>query len=282
MNAAVSTNTGEHFRFAPLETVDDFRRRNDGVDVYLIPGQECSIYAAGYAVSDRAIRGAMRLRYEVFNEELGEGLMSCKGTGLDFDEYDNQMSHLILIEKATHRVVGTYRIQVVTDALAGVGIYSARQYDLTALEPWFPDLVETGRACLARDHRSYTAVMHLWKGIAAFIRLHRKRFLFGCCSITSVDPDDGWRALRTLRQRNALHEKLLMPPTPAFSCGDPARETDPNLGRPIKIPKLFSAYLALGAKVTSLPAIDREFGTVDFLVLQDSFVVNYSPFSKIH
>ena len=33
-----------------------------------------------------------------------------------------------------------------------------------------------------------------------------------------------------------------------------------------KIPKLLSAYLRLGAALCGPPAIDREFGTIDFLI----------------
>jgi putative hemolysin len=43
---------------------------------------------------------------------------------------------------------------------------------------------------------------------------------------------------------------------------EPAAETPP-------IPRLLSAYLALGARICGSPAIDREFGTLDFLTLLD-------------
>ena len=34
-------------------------------------------------------------------------------------------------------------------------------------------------------------------------------------------------------------------------------------------PKLLRAYLSIGAKICGPPAIDREFGTIDFLTLLD-------------
>jgi len=37
----------------------------------------------------------------------------------------------------------------------------------------------------------------------------------------------------------------------------------------VKIPQLFRIYLRYGAKVCSPPAIDRQFKTIDFLVLFD-------------
>jgi len=38
---------------------------------------------------------------------------------------------------------------------------------------------------------------------------------------------------------------------------------------PATAPKLLRAYLAIGAKICGPPAIDREFGTIDFLTLLD-------------
>ena len=37
----------------------------------------------------------------------------------------------------------------------------------------------------------------------------------------------------------------------------------------VRIPRLMGAYLALGAKLCGAPALDREFGTVDFLTWLD-------------
>ena len=271
----------EPYRLGPLQSAGDFRKLNQGVDLLIDPSMEQQIYTVGYAVSDRLIDEALRLRFQVFNEELGEGLMTSRETGLDRDQYDHQMSHLVLLENATQRVIGTYRIQFVPEALAAAGVYSAQEYDLTPLEPLFPHLVETGRACVAKDHRNFAVIMHLWKGIAPFLKMHEARYIFGCCSLTTLDPDDGWRAMRSLRARNAFHDTLMARATTAFSCGDPARETDPELAGSVKIPKLFSAYLAMGAKVMSEPAIDREFGTVDFLVMLDSLVVSYSDLNRL-
>jgi putative hemolysin len=36
-----------------------------------------------------------------------------------------------------------------------------------------------------------------------------------------------------------------------------------------RVPKLLRAYLTIGAKICSEPAIDREFKTIDFLTLLD-------------
>jgi putative hemolysin len=37
----------------------------------------------------------------------------------------------------------------------------------------------------------------------------------------------------------------------------------------VKVPKLLKTYLAIGARICSVPAFDPEFGTIDFLTLLD-------------
>jgi putative hemolysin len=263
-------------RFAPFKSAADLATLRTDVDVLTIPDSENGLYHAGFACSERAIAEALRLRYAVFNEELGEGLMTSRLTGMDRDEFDDQMHHLVLVEKGTDRVVGTYRLQPVEKALKAEGIYSGREYQLDPITPYFDLLVEAGRACLSVDHRNFTAVMLMWKGIRSYMETHQQRYLFGCCSITTLDPLDGWRAKKTLREMGVLHPTLNLAPTAAFTCGDPAQEFASDLGPGIKIPKLFSAYLRLGCHVISEPAIDREFGTVDFLIFLDAQEVSFS------
>jgi putative hemolysin len=266
----------ESFSLRPFESVQDLRVRRPGVDIITIPESAGSLYTAGFASSPRAIEAALRLRYQIFNEELGEGLHSSRETGLDRDEFDYQMDHIVLIQKGTNHVVGTYRIQTVQHALDHEGIYSGREYDLTPIEPFFPEMVETGRACITRDHRNYPAVIMMWKAISVYMTAYRQRYLFGCCSLTSLDPLDGWRAMKTLRALGSIHPTISADPMPAFSCGDPSMEFDPSIAPLPKIPKLFSAYLRLGTQVISKPAIDREFGTVDFLMFLDAPSVSFS------
>ena len=260
----------------PLRSVGDLEAPKSTVDLYTLSGGDSDRYTVGFAVSPRAIEGALRLRYEVFNVELGEGLAESLATGLDRDEFDSQMSHLVLLDRATGKVVGTYRLQTVSQGLNRRGVYSAAEYDLSPLEPLFPQLVELGRACLAPEHRTFHALLAIWLGIGAFMNLYDQRYLFGCCSLTTQEPDDGWRALKTIRAAGYVHESIQVNANPEFSCGDSAREHDPSLGPGISLPKLFKTYMRLGVRVISAPALDRRFGTVDFLVLLDGKEVSLS------
>ncbi|GMW02051.1 MAG: hypothetical protein AMXMBFR84_31870 [Candidatus Hydrogenedentota bacterium] len=263
-------------RLDDIRDASDLSARWNDVDVLTLPFGGRSPYVVGFVCSDKALEETQRLRYEVFNVELGEGLASSELSGLDRDEYDDQMTHLVLVDPEENRIVGTYRLQAARHALRHRGLYAAQEYDLAQLEPYFDHLTELGRACLAQDHRTLPAIMQLWLGVGAFMNLHDQRYLFGCCSLTTQDPDDGWRAMKTIRMRHYLHEKLYLPALPSHSCGMASRENDTELGDPLPLPKLFRTYMRLGVQVISEPAIDREFRTVDFLVLLDGYEVQLS------
>jgi putative hemolysin len=261
---------GDHaLTLAPFLGAEDLRTRWGQVDFLALSHAPADRYIAGFANSKRCIEAAQRLRFEVFNLELNEGLASSIESGLDRDRYDAQMTHLVLLERATHRVIGTYRMEAAGEAVRGGGLYSAEEYDLAPMAGYLDEGVELSRACLAADHRNFRAMISLWLGIGAYMNAHGLRYLFGCCSLTTQERDDGWRALKTIRESGHLHPELWLRARPSHTCGPPERERDPGLGPALKLPKLFRTYLKLGARVISEPAIDTAFGTVDFLIMMD-------------
>lgn len=220
-------------------------------------------YRAFLARDGDALRAAQALRFAVFNVELNEGLASAYATGLDADRFDAACDHLLVADAASGAIVGTYRLQTGTRAAQAHGYYSEREFDFAPFEPLRGRLVELGRACIRADHRNFTVLNLLWNGIADYARAHGARWLIGCSSLTAQDPAVGAAAWRQL----ALHlaaPALRTVPTPAFAC--PLEVVAPA---PPKVPRLLAAYLALGAEICGPPAIDREFGTIDFLTLVD-------------
>ncbi len=266
---------------APFAGAGDFQHRWGEVDFLALPGRDGDRYVAGFANSARCVEAAQRLRFEVFNLELEEGLASSIATGLDRDRYDEKMTHLVLVDQESGRVVGTYRMQAAGAAARNGGIYSAEEYDLAPMAPYLDKSLELSRACLAADHRNFRAMFTLWLGIGAYMNTCGLQYVFGCCSLTTQDPDDGWRALKTIREGKCIHPELWLRARALQSCGAPEREYDPALGAALKLPKLFRTYLRLGALVVSEPAIDRAFGTVDFLILMDGKAVNFSRLDVI-
>jgi putative hemolysin len=220
-------------------------------------------YRLRLATSDADVQAAQALRFDVFNLELDEGLVQSYDTGLDADAFDAVCDHLIVEHAASGAVIGTYRLQTGRAAQAHLGYYSEREFDFTPFEPLRDELIELGRACIHQNHRSFAVLNLLWKGIADYAKTNGARYLIGCSSLTSQDEAEGAAAYERLRPHLAPPNRRTTP-VARFAC---SLQVQAALAPPV--PRLLSAYLALGAEVCGPPAIDREFRTIDFLTCLD-------------
>ena len=119
----------------------------------------------------------------------------------------------------------------------------------------------------------------LWRGIAQYAVAHKARFLVGCSSLTSQDPREGVAVYEQLSRKFLVKPAWQTFPHPIYACvvaggvdsaGSGTGHAPDRPGSAIPAPtKLLRAYLAIGAKICGPPAIDREFGTIDFLTLLD-------------
>ncbi|HTJ29721.1 MAG TPA: hypothetical protein VL346_04450, partial [Acidobacteriaceae bacterium] len=107
------------------------------------------------------------------------------------------------------------------------------------------------------------------------------RYLIGCSSLNTTDAAEGWTMYDQLTNYRVV-EGLETRPMAGYECPLPVavvpEEANPvwtvqNAPEPapgaVKVPKLLKTYLAIGARICSAPAWDREFGTIDFLTLMD-------------
>jgi putative hemolysin len=231
---------------------------------------------------------ACRLRFRVFNIELGEGLESSYRTGRDTDRYDLCCEHLLVEDKLddnpARRIVGTYRMQSGATAARNLGYYSEQEFNFAPYEALRPGILELGRACIDREHRTPEVLMLLWRGIAQYACDMGLRYLIGCSSINSQEPAEGWQMYSQLEHYRVSPE-FETAPTAAYACpiepqGEPAQPSpclsdrslpDLPVSTPTqcKVPKLLRTYLAIGARIAAPPAWDRAFGTIDFLTLLD-------------
>lgn len=229
---------------------------------------EAGAYRLRFARSAEDIDRLLTLRFEVFNLELGEGLDESYETGRDADRFDSSCHHM-LVERTDGTMIGTYRMQTAAMAAAGNGFYSAIEYDLDALPRGMrEESVEIGRACIHRRHRKRTVLFLLWQGLARYMVHNRLRYLFGCCSLTSQDQAAGIRLYRQLVAAGKVRPDLDVPVLAHARCQAPTEQVEevPE----VEIPQLFATYLRYGALVCSRPAIDRDFKTIDYLVLMDT------------
>lgn len=226
-------------------------------------------YTVRFARTPEELDAVLKLRFEVFNLELNEGLESSFLTSRDHDEFDLTCHHLMVIDRSRGEVVGTYRLRTGEMANTSGGFYSSIEFDLSCLQPdILLEAVEIGRACIAGAHRNTQVLFLLWQGMATYMTHNRQRYFFGCCSIPSQDPQEGMRVLNYLQQQGYLHPTLFVIPQQGFECVPHGYFIVD--GQESVIPRLFHTYLRFGAKVCGLPAIDRLFKTIDYFVILDA------------
>lgn len=224
---------------------------------------ECGAYRARLARTDEERLAAYRLRFLVFNLELNEGLESAYADGYDTDHYDSVCDQLIVEHGPSNSVVGTYRMQSGEVAARNFGYYSEQEFDFAPYEHMRDRVLELGRACVHRDHRTSEVLNLLWKGIMRYARARGGRYLMGCCSLTSQSPEEGTAVYHALRPF-CVEDSLMTIPTAAYAM--PLVDGVETAQEP---PRLLRAYLAVGARICSAPAIDRDFRTIDFLTMLD-------------
>ena len=164
------------------------------------------VYRARLATSPGDVRAAQALRFEVFNMELDKGLVQSYDTGLDVDPFDAVCDHLIVEHTLRGSVIGTYRLQTGRRAAEALGYYSEREFDFGPFESRRAQILELGRACIHREHRSFAVLNLLWQGIARYASEHGTRYLIGCSSLTSQDAAEGAAAYERLQAH--LHRPI--------------------------------------------------------------------------
>jgi putative hemolysin len=227
---------------------------------------QSSLYIS-FARTPSEINEAQHLRYQVFAEEMGADIKNTDR--LDIDGFDQFCEHLLIREKNSNKVVGTYRILNPKMANEAGGYYSAGEFDLTRLQNLFPRTVEVGRACVHRDYRNGGTITLLWAGLAKYMKMNGYEYMIGCASIPMAD---GGHIATSLYYQ--LKEKYLSPPEyRAFPhCPLPMTALEKTLD--VECPSLIKGYLRLGAYICGEPAWDPDFNSADLLVLL--------PLSRIH
>jgi putative hemolysin len=211
----------------------------------------------------------LRLRHEIFFQEHGR----ANELAIDVDEFDALADHLILLDKRTQKIVGTYRMLCSswTDAF-----YSETEFNLDRVKALPGIKLELGRACIHTDYRNSAAIQMLWKGLTSYFTACEARYMFGCSSVdVRAGMDYGLLHAWLSAHHMSPAESQVFPrytALPAFvQLEGSAAIQDPQWERRAErlAPALLKAYLRAGAKVGGMPAYDPEFGTLDYFTLFD-------------
>ena len=221
------------------------------------------------ADSTEELEAVLRLRHLVFLEEL---LHRKKRSGKDKDRFDKTCDHLMIIEKTTGLLIGTYRLQ---SSLHTKKFYSATEFRMKSIQKLPGNKLELGRACVHPEHRTGLTIALLWEGIRAYVTASQTDYLFGCSSIKTMNKEEIREIYHYLSsQGHMLDLHKLRPRTkfrvPGFKRQlkrNPSHKLSLELNHRELIPSLLFSYLKAGAKVCGAPALDKSFKCIDFLTL---------------
>ena len=219
------------------------------------------------------IDAAQRLRHAVFTSEPGFAYGGDAHSGdSDADRFDEFCDHLLVREDNSGELVGCYRMLPPPGAIAAGGLYTATEFDVTALDALRPSLVEMGRAVVRHDHRNGGVVLLMWAGILAYLDRCGYDYVTGCVSVPvqgSADETPGAqiRGVRDFVRRRHASEYTVYPYRPVVVDGRALDDVEPPAR--LSVPPLMRGYLRLGAKVCGDPAHDPDFGVGDFPALLD-------------
>ena len=200
-----------------------------------------------------------RLRYQNFLEAV-------KGdeATYDLDEFDHLCDHLVIIDKSTQEIIGTYRI-LCSDFTSK--FYSATEFKIDEFLKIPGKKIELGRACIDPHYRNGQVIDLLWKGIAEYHYATGAKYMFGCSSVKTQSPQVALGIYNYLEARgNALREYNIEP-LPKFKMDFSGCTQESAIEVKNFIPGLLRSYLTAGAKIIGEGAIDRDFECVDFFTL---------------
>ncbi|MBD2354874.1 GNAT family N-acetyltransferase [Tolypothrix sp. FACHB-123] len=241
--------------------------RNPASSLIDFPVLQSKNYILKLATTEAELESIFRLRFEVFNLELGLGFSNSNTDRMDRDRFDAVCHHLMLISQLTGKTIGTYRMQTYTMASQGLGFDAADIFNLSSIPEGILQMsVEVGRACIAKEYRNSQALLLLWEGLANYLIRSQSKYFFGCASLLTQNPGEAVCAYQYFQRNNWMHSHILVYPNPAYSIEISANCPD---SCNVAIPNIVQAYLNIGAKICSLPAIDRQFQTIDFLTISN-------------
>ncbi|WP_374332379.1 GNAT family N-acetyltransferase [Aestuariivirga sp.] len=237
------------------------------------------------------IAACQRLRYRVFYEELGaEPLGDMAQRRMDIDRFDDICDHLVVVRRdaaeengndsvrlSDGSLIGTYRLLRQEVAEAHGGFYTQAEFDIAPLIASHPNhrFLELGRSCVLKTHRTRPVVELLWQGIWDYVRAHDLHVMLGCASLEGTDPRQHELALSFLAGASAPPEwSVRAQPGHRVEMRRLPPEVIDHRQALKHLPPLIKGYLRLGCYIGEGAVIDRQFNTIDVLIILPISAIN--------
>lgn len=219
------------------------------------------------------VKKSFELRHKVFfNKEENQKKDRIE---LEWDEYDYNADHLIILNKKED-VIGSYRL--ISDSFSK-NFYTETEFDLNHFKSAVGNKLEIGRACVDSDFRCGIIIDLLWHGILSYVKKNKIRYIFGVSSVWDKSHEDVFKLQSFLEKNHGDSQFKVKAAEESFlleSLVDSKKLKSSSLLE-IKdekevmkmIPSLLRGYLRAGAKVCGPAIYDPVFSCHDFLTILD-------------
>lgn len=234
---------------------------------------ENSKYKVGIANNEKEVDEVHKLRFDIFNTELDEGIKENEKIKRDIDKYDKYCKHLIVTTKDTNEIIATYRMHPSWEMNKDLGFYTSSQFDISSLKLEKGNNLEIGRACIKKDHRgSNLIILLLWLGIKEFCKQNNVENVFGVASIPKCNTKEISSLYNILKEKKLIDNNLKVISLIKV-------ELIPNYTKDYRkdlFPSLLKAYIKMGAKIVGEPYYDPIFGCYDFFTILNMKTANWT------
>ena len=204
---------------------------------------------------------AQKLRHACFIAHTGA---APRSDGLDGDAFDGICSHVLVEERASGRLVATFRLLPLTSGAEIGRSYAAQYYDLEALRAYEKPMVEMGRFCIAPDVKDPDILRVAWAAMTAYVDETGVGMLFGCSSFQGTEPQAYADAFAMLKERH-LAPKRWLPRIKApnvFNFAKALRKRADRAQALRTMPPLLRSYLTMGGWVSDHAVVDPDLNTL--------------------
>lgn len=229
------------------------------------------------AETEQELLGVFHLRHNVFYKERKGVSFESQ---LSIDEHDIHADHLILIDKNSYQVKGSYRF--IPSKFKGYDYFCNWKYfdihEFLHKKKRESGFVEMEWACTHKELRSSQAIHCMWLGMARYFREVFSRYMFGQVNVLNIGVEEAACIYNTFMDQGVVDKTSLVVPTKRYTVVGLDKKLlniKPDQKSLAKISRLFKWYLKLGARVHGQPMFDPEFNSYGFFLSIDFKNIKY-------
>ncbi len=219
-------------------------------------------YIARLAETPADLRAARELRWLCFVRRNGA---PPGGNTMDADDLDDDCGHILIEDISTRQLVCCFRFLPLSSGAEIASSYSARYYNLSALESFDGPMVEMGRFCVHPDRYDPDVIRIAWAALTRYVDEGGIDMLFGCSSFVGTEPETHADAFAMLKERHLAPRRwwprVKAPRVFRFARALRLRKPDPRRAM-AAMPPLLRSYLAMGGWVSDHAVVDPALQTM--------------------